>query len=37
MVAAPYANDQNYVNKWIQTVHTIDTIDSSRHIRVIFV
>jgi hypothetical protein len=36
MVAAPYENDHNYVNKWIYTVHTIDTIDSSRHIRLMF-
>jgi hypothetical protein len=28
MVAAPYENDQNYVNKKIYTVHTVDTIDS---------
>jgi hypothetical protein len=28
MVAAPYENDENYVNKKIYTVHTIDTIDS---------
>jgi hypothetical protein len=33
MVATPYENDQNYVNKWI----TIDTIDSLRYIRVMFV
>jgi hypothetical protein len=28
MIAAPYENDENYVNKKIYTVHTIDTIDS---------
>jgi hypothetical protein len=37
MVAAPYENDQNYVNKRIHTVHTIHTIDSWRHIEVMFV
>jgi hypothetical protein len=37
MVAAPYENDQNYVNKRIHTIRTIHTIASWRHIEVMLV